>query len=89
MGAVVDVDGTDYIELYAWFGANRTIIGDPIKTYFYGFKIDGSDTGGGSGGGGGGGGDLACCGECTVYGGGSDREKTRVEGGEVGESCGG
>ena len=51
---VVNVNGTDYIEIYAFFGADTTIkgdsatlyLGDTSKTYFYGFKID---SGSGSG----------------------------------------
>ena len=39
MGAVVSVNGTDYIEFYAYFGADTNVIGNSIKTYFYGFKI--------------------------------------------------
>ena len=54
IGTVVNVNGTDYIEIYAFFGADTTIkgdsatlyLGDTSKTYFYGFKID---SGSGSG----------------------------------------
>ena len=37
--AAISVNGTDYIELYARFGADTTLIGNSGKTYFYGFKI--------------------------------------------------
>ena len=51
---VVEVNGTDYIEIYAFFGADTTIkgdsatlyLGDTPKTYFYGFKLDSNSTGG-------------------------------------------